>query len=658
MFGLVCAQGAQAAMSSGSYSISRGVISSGGGAMGGGGFSLNGTVGQAAVGGAAGGGFELAAGAWPDVAAPVTPPPSGGGTTSGGSSTSTGTTGSGTGTSSTGSTIDVPSGGTSAVDVDLPGTGKFSAIPSGDGGSLSVEEVTLPGAAAPVRTVTVKQGSVTLRATQAGQALAELDGMIVVSGAPDSEITVDARSATRSIKLGDKDTLVVPADRDISGTKVILPPPAAAGSSSSVALQVDGKTLRVQPRQANSSMTFRKVDVDGVLKPVLAVTGSARVEAGADNQPLVRVGNNVIRSGTASAGKRCTTTVEASSGAKSDTVQVVSCYAVLPSNAAPVASSGASAARKGIARNGFPVLKDNIVWAGETAEFDKNGDLADVVLGSAAGNTSAVGDNLLAGKDSLEVETEVPSLHGTTDRLDGASLDDRIFAVINQTGQSSIPTPKQSASGVMTFEAGGQTYSAIPIKRVVVDTSRSDGVATNGEGNVEITAGGYVTTFAPAIVDPRGFAAKVAAALPGATTALRANGSYRISVAGTTFSATRPAWMVKPAQAGAPTFDAVDQNTVSYSDGTFMQKLLPDFVDYTTLVSTFRKEFNDPALTVQSNTDGSITATVLGHPYVLMPAWSVTPSAGTQAGQPAWTSEGNVIYLRNGDGSMQGFTVK
>ncbi|MBS4096752.1 MAG: hypothetical protein KGZ83_07960, partial [Sulfuricella sp.] len=357
-----------------------------------------------------------------------------------------------------------------------------------------------------------------------------------------------------------------------------------------------------------------------------------------------------------------------------DVVHVKTCYIILP--------AGTFSALSGGMGNDFAAIKDGIVWAGETAEFDKNGMVIGAYLGTQAGTSEAVGDDTVPGGAKFTASgyrnsAFIPRLTGTPLRLNGAKLDENIFNVVNQTlGTSTLPaTPSQSAQGVLAFQVGGDAsasqkaqaaltfglsgdqVSVFPSRRIRVDTSRTDGVSVSSEGNVEVATSGLVTTFVPSVPDPQGFAAAVATALPGATSEMRWNGSWQvIGTDGTTYVG-RPQWGVRAAVSGAATFSASADGNLQYSAAGLSQTLFPDFHDYTTLQATFSAEFKDPALKVVPRMNGTAQATVNGMTYLLTPQWSlVKPAAVAQ--KPAWWVDNGSIYIRNADGSAQGFTVR
>ncbi|MBS4096720.1 MAG: fibronectin type III domain-containing protein [Sulfuricella sp.] len=612
-----------------------------------------------------------------DSAPPVTTTttlPSGGGT----AAPSSGQTVVVTDNGSNGSTINLPSptgGGTdNVVKIELPhDTGTVTATSNSENTKLGVQTTTLPGSTTPVTLVTVDQGSSTLTATRSGQAVAGLkNGIIVVSGTSNSKVTVDTSGGAPQIGVASSDTIIVPkGTQNVSGTVVDLPAPATGGNATPVTVKAGDQTLSVQANRPGAKITLKVVDIGGVQTPVVAVTGTAQVGSGEDAQPLVSVGGSVITSGSSSATRKCNTLVEVSSETAKEIVQVNTCYIVLPAGTFSALGQG----------NGFAAIKDGIVWAGETAEFDKNGQVIGAYLGTKSGTSSAVGDDTVPGgnkfsADGYKSSAFVPRLAGTPLRLNGAKLDESVFSVVDKTlGVAVVPaTPAQSAQGVLNFQVSGDAsaeqkaqaaltfnlmsdqVSVIPTRRIRVDTSRADGVSVSGEGNVEVASGGLVTIFAPSVGDPQVFAAQVAQALPGATSELRWNGTWQVTSADGSAYVGRPVWnrQANAATFAGATFAGVAGN-VAYHDGAYRQMIVPDFADYTSLQATFAKELGDAKLTVLPRMDGTAIATVNGQSYTLLPHWNLVKA---DAAKPAWWLDNGVLYIKNADGTAQGFTVR
>lgn len=552
--------------------------------------------------------------------------------------------------SSNGTTINLPVlSNNNSVNITLPGTGTVNVGSTSNGTQLGVQQVIRPGTTTAVSTVTVNSGVASFTANQVGQAMAGLkNGIVVVSGSNNSKLTVDASGSAANLGVNGSDTIIVPTNSPtVAGTTVSLPAPAA--SSNPVTVQVGSQSLSVQASSNNSSLTIKVLDVDGTPTPVLAVTGSAQVSSQGGNQPLLSLGGRVLRSGSS---KVCNTTVQATSSSSDDVVHVLTCNIVLPTGALST-------------KNGFTALTDGIIWAGETADFDKDGKLTAAYLGSHAGNTTALGDNSGNGNSTangspLTVNAFIPRLAGTALRLNGARVDDSIFAVLLKDFAGSVATPAQNSAGVYVFRLPDATSGSLvtvatqPIKRVKVDTSRPDGVTVGEEGIIEVSSGGYVIGFIPSLSDPEQFAKQMALAAPGASSELRGNGSWQITAADGKVYIARPVWLQTASNNASDGFSSNATGSISFNYQGMAQTLVADFADYASLQTTFQSALNDPGLTVRPLFDGSAAVVVKGQSLKIYPQWNLIPAAN----QPAWWSSNGEVFIKYSNGSAQGFTVK
>ncbi|MHB9119156.1 MAG: beta strand repeat-containing protein, partial [Burkholderiales bacterium] len=567
---------------------------------------------------------------------------------------------------SNGSTINLPpppssgSGSTTpnTVNLSLPVTGTITVSSDTGNTQLGIQHVTLPGSTQPVTTVTVNSGSATLTATQTGQPVVSLkNGIVVVSGSDHSRVDIDTTGAAAQIAVQNSDTIVVPTGSpNVAGTTVNLPTPSTTGgSTAAVTVQVGSQTLSIQSSQSGTSMTFQVVDIGGTPTPVLAVSGTAQISTSGENQPLMAVGNgnHVLRSGNGG-GQTCNTQIQATHDANNESVHINTCFIVLEAGSFSSARMGRLSSINGV--NHFASIKDGVMWAGETADFDSNGQVSAAYLGSHQGDTPAVGDNMLKGSGSFKVDSLIPRLGGKVLRLGGADLNASLFSVMGKAFGTTIPAPQQNADGTLVFTIGGKTYSTLPSGRVWIDTSQPDGVAVGPEGVMLLASGGYVMMLVPSVTEPTQFAGKLAAALPVSTTYLRWNGTYLVTTADGSTYVARPAWTIAPTQASIPAFSSASQDIV-YNDGLNSQTLVPDFGDYNSLENTFRTEFNDPSLTVLPKMDGTAVLTTKGKTYLLVPNWQLIQPADL-ASRPAWWVDNGVIYIKNANNTAQGFTVK
>lgn len=555
----------------------------------------------------------------------------------------------------TGATINLPAPSSSgnSVNISLPGSGTVAVSSTSAATQLGVSSLTPPGSTTPVSAVVVNSGSASFTAQRSGQLLVALpSGVMVIAGSASSQTQVDASGSVPVLAVNGGDTLVIPTGTTgVAGTLVKLP--MAATGATPVTLQVGAQTLTVQSGQANSSISFTMLDQGGVSTPVLAVAGSVQVSSNTGNQPLLAIAGSVLRSGSGQAGQPYTTTIVASTNSAANGVQVSSGYIVLPANA-----FGTDAG-----------VGESVVWAGESADFDAGGKLVSAYLGShdglgdMVGNAlgNAVGAAALAGKGaatSYRSSVFVPRLAGSPLRLAGARLDASIFSVLNKAADSrSQPTmPEQSSQGVWMIALAGERFSILPSQRIRVDSRRADGLTLTADGKLEVATAGLVTTFIATPGDPQAFAAELAASLPLASCEQRANGSWLITANDGNSYVARPQWGQRATTFAASGFSSMADGSIRYHNKGLEQLLLPDFHDYASVASSLRTALKDPQLAIQQQGDGSVQVTTNGAVYRLAPQWQLLNHAAV-SGKPDWWVEQGIVYLKNADGSAQGFRV-
>ncbi|MBS4099166.1 MAG: SBBP repeat-containing protein, partial [Sulfuricella sp.] len=441
-------------------------------------------------------------------------------------------------------------------------------------------------------------------------------------------------SGTTPVNAAAGSTLVIPVGASVAGTPISLPTPVVGAKPEPVTIKIGGQTLTVTPTGAGTVVTLKKIAIDGVETPVLAVTnGSVTVSAPA-GQPLLALSNGV----TVTAGDQGGTV--SSSG---NTLAVTDGTIILPANAFA-------------ASHGFASIKDGKVYAGEVADLDAAGKVTSVRLGSLAKNGSALGDPIQpAGAANLEDLAIVPSLKGKIARL-SASRDytDLLAASMGQ----GIAAQGQNSDGVLRLTIPGGTLNALPVGDLTVDTSRPDGITLTANGQAEIVQSGVLATFVPSVADLARCAAQLAQLDPDAVLSIQADGRMRIHLNRTTY-ALQPAWTsneVTGSPAATGGFSTDQQGNVTYQDNATRQTLYPAFADQPQLSAALKAL--DPAATLAAKGDGSYSIELLGQSYTLTPDYPLTPAPTEKAGKSWWQDATGKLYLRNGDGSAQGFAVR
>lgn len=430
-------------------------------------------------------------------------------------------------------------------------------------------------------------------------------------------------------------TLTISAGAPVSGVAITLATPVAGVAAEPVAIRIGGNALAVTPLGANVVVTLKTMMLNGVPTPVLAVSSGTLTVSAAPGQPLLTVSNSgvVVTAGTNGG-------AVAFDGSGAAILSVTSGYVVLPANA--FASV-----------NGFAALQDGKLYAGEVATLDATGKVTSVRLGSLAGDGGAVGDALkTAGASGLINKAVVPNLKGKVARVsDQQEFADAIAASLGKD----FTVQGQNGDGVLRLAFAGGTVNALPVGSIAVDTSRADGV-TFANGKAEVAKSGVVTTFSPAVSDFAGLAGQLVKQDKNATLAVLEDGMIHVILNGVTY-ALQPGWTVSQAGGGQAGITVDGQGNILYQDGAGnRQTLYPVFADLPQLLAVFRQQ--DAEVSVTANGDGTYGAKLQGKSYTLAPDYSLPPTPADKAGKEWWQGDDGKIFIRNRDGSAQGFAVR
>lgn len=426
-------------------------------------------------------------------------------------------------------------------------------------------------------------------------------------------------------------TLVIPADASVAGVVITLPTASGNSQGAPVAIKIGGQTLSLTSSDANTVVTLKKVLINGVETPVLAISsGSVSVHAAA-GQPLLTLSNGVTITAGNGGG-----TVQAD---QSNRVSVTTGYIILPANAFA-------------AGNGFAAIKDGKIYAGEVAEFDAAGKITSVRLGSLAKDAGALGDPLKTG--SLLAQAVIPKLSGKVARL--STSQDFTTLIAASLGQG-FTTQGQNSDGVLRFAFADGNVNALPVGSVLIDTARADGVTRSANGNVEVVTGGVITTFAPTVSDLSPLASQFAKLDPSATLSILADGQLRLQGSNGGY-AVQPGWLVQAATGGQAGISTDGQGYAIYQDGSGnRQTLYPAFADLAQLSSVLKGL--DAKASIAANGDGSYRISLLGRDFTLLPDYSIAATPADKAGQRWWQDASDKLYIVSSDGkTAQGFSVR
>lgn len=454
-----------------------------------------------------------------------------------------------------------------------------------------------------------------------------------------SEFSINSSGATLTPTVGS--AIAVNNDGN-SGSTINLPPPGTTSNSVSIVLPDIG-TIVAASNGSDTILGLKVLTLPGGTSPKALISvenGTVTLTASTDNQAMMALQSG----GAVQSGKwnECSgTQLIASKESNGESLEIKKCYVV-------ISGGGPSS---------LATLKGGVLWAGETVDLDQAGAIKSAYLGTRQGNSTQGGDNMLTVAGSLKADPLIPNLSTTPTRLGTSKLDDALFQTIGTALGTKLTTPKQSTEGVFNFTSGKDTMVLMPIGRVMIDTSRTEGMTLSARGDIEVASRGYVVRFVPSLSSPNTFASKLAQSSPASTTLLLANGRYQVTTPYGEVFIARPAWTRAVAKTGAAVFSDGGNGNLAFNDGANSQVLFPDFSDYTTLTNTFRNDLADPSLTITANADGTVTAKVFGKGYTLVPSWTLTKPADW-AFRPSWWVDQGTIYIKYPNGTAQGFTVR
>ncbi len=441
-------------------------------------------------------------------------------------------------------------------------------------------------------------------------------------------------------------TLIIPTTLAPGGVTLTLPLPAS-GSAAPVTLSLNGQSLSVTPGSAGTVLrvTTATVTLNGVPTVVQLISLSAgSITVSGSGQTLLSVGNGgtprlLSSGGTAAVTARAT--LDAASG---ETLLAVSGgIVVLPGSGAAIRSAAAT---------------ETEIHAGETVTFDSAGQIKTHRAASTSGSGGA-GDPLSVANvpATLTLNATVPNLKGQLARLGDQTPEQAALGLLGPN--FILENGGQNATGVLPLRFGDRLVPVLPLGTLDIDGSLPDGVSLTADGLYQFVRSGVVMRFAPAVRDSRQLAADLAQTFSGAATEMRSDGVIVVNVGGVEF-------VMQPdlaAEIGTGTgtgtgmgFDLDEQGHFRYRDAQgFRQALHPAFADLATLRATFAAAM--PGTTVSRN--NGVTSVIFGAvTYTLVPDYTLTTPPPQQAGRSWWNGADGKLYIRNADGTAQGFAVR
>jgi hypothetical protein len=374
-------------------------------------------------------------------------------------------------------------------------------------------------------------------------------------------------------------------------------------------VSINGQPLTVQ---ALPGTQLRIAEVNGQNVLVLVVLqGWASMASSAVGQPLVLAGPVLLSAGSAG------TVVEAQPLA----VAVVVGALVPP-------------------QGGLPQLGSQGLLAGERLRVDAQGKPVSFALGSLKGDAQQVGDAMAFANlpGSITVDgAAFARIQGPVARLQGVGL---------AQGLEAAP------SGVFLVRDGGQLFQLLPTQPITIDATLPDGITFTSLGLLRWVRGGVVVQFAPAVADLAGLARAATAVLPDAQIKLGAEGMLQLRTGGHTY-VLRPGWTGGGTAAGTPQIDLDEQGHLYLQTGQgARQLLLPALLSAIQANSIVTTALPGAVLAMQpSSSDGSLTLTLAGQAWRLVPQWMLPTGSPAQAppqAGPWWVGGDGLLYLQLG----------
>lgn len=430
-------------------------------------------------------------------------------------------------------------------------------------------------------------------------------------------------------------TLLISGSSTTNGASIALPLPAPGGVAAAVSMTLNGQTLALTPNATGTTLSVRTISVNGVATQVLALaSGSVTVTASQPGAPLLAIGSGsshvVLTAHTA--GASATGTLDGGTG--QTVVAVSNGIVILPANAFSTGKTKSATSSAALA--------DNKLYAGELAAIDSDGKIVSIRLGTPAGG--AAGDALkLNLADNLGFTGKVPQLDATSARL-GQRLQ---TALAQAVGATLVDVQN---NGVLALDIGASRLFVLPLGEVEVDPTRSDGVVLNADGTVSASFAHIVVRLASSVADLGQLARDFAASVPGTTLQVGSNGTLVVTLAGQNY-VLQPGWI---SQTGAPSGFSVRAGQLNYGQSGRAFGLNAGVADCARLAAFVEQQL--PGATLASNADGTVMLGFSGQSWTLVPAM-LLKTAPTNA-PPWWIDSGGTLQLRNGDGSVQGFSLR
>lgn len=304
-------------------------------------------------------------------------------------------------------------------------------------------------------------------------------------------------------------------------------------------------------------------------------------------------------------------------------------------------------------------IKGTTLYRGENAKLDNAAALTRITLGSADGLQKSSGDPLPR-RPEHAAGIYIPYLDGKLARFsDQLSLLDIVREAFDELTGGGGQLTYDAQSGVVTYTKGRGVFRLIPLGEVQVLFSQfsAASVTTTASGAFSLASRSIQMTLTGAVGYFDDLLQAVRSIDSTGQATLRTNGVVELRLNGIRYAVQPSADASLPATpTPLPGFEAGGDGVARFRDrlGT-LQTLFPAFADADQLAATVSQTMPGASLSARGN--GTYALSAAGYSFTLVPEYAIRDTPGSHAAD-RWWMDGDVVYLRNGDNTMQGMKIR
>ena len=302
------------------------------------------------------------------------------------------------------------------------------------------------------------------------------------------------------------------------------------------------------------------------------------------------------------------------------------------------------------------------VYNGENAKLDNaTGQLSQITLGSHNGENQVPGDPLPP-QQGYAADTVVPgNLDANLSRFKKTvSVLDILRDAIEQVlGDASGSISYDKTTGVVTYILGGNHgYRLIPLGEILVQLNQltAASVSATASGAYNLVSQGIQMTLSGTVGYFNDLNQAVKALDSNGGVTLKPSGTLEMSLSGNRYAGIPGLAASLPAQpTPIPGFEMEGGVVVFRDHFGVIQTIYPAFLEADSVTAILKAI--DPAANLTNNGNGTLAASVSGQAFTFSPEYRLTTDAASHPSQ-TWWMDGNLIYIRYGDSSVQGFKLQ